>query len=404
MNKSQLLAGAQAVDITPPLEVGLLTSSVKGLYEPFESVRLPLNARVVVLKSANEMVAIVAMDLLALNDTSVSGWNSFKEKLSDIIAPEKIILTCTHTHSAPESVAFSALYLSDVYKNWIAYIQVQISKAIKQAVTQLQPCQISFKSSILNGYSLQRRIPTPTGIIMSDSIQPIAAELMDREPVDRRVVSLCFENEAGDCIATMVHAVCHPVHEMCLPFISSEFPGEMCIALEESGKHGMPLFLNGAAGDTNPPTVSEGPRYAQIHGQALAKVAQDQAGYEDMAADDLKFIHRDIQLQPRPEARVANKFDAVGRLRAIKIGELAILFLPGEPFTEIAFEIEKASPFVHTIITGFCENSIGYIPTNKAFDEGGYDVGPGKWAFLPRGTDEVIASNAIEMLNQLYQK
>lgn len=404
MNISQLWAGAQAVDITPPLEVGLLTSSVKGLYAPFKSVRLPLCARVIVLKCAEEMVAIVSMDLLALNDTSVAGWDSFKKGLSDQVAPERIILTCTHTHSAPESVGLSELYLSDVYKNWIIRLQKQIKTGIAQAIDKLQQCQVSFKSSVLNGYSLQRRIPTPAGIIMSDSVQPIAAELMDREPVDRRVTTLSLQTNAGETVATLVHAVCHPVHEMCLPSISSEFPGEMCIALEASGSNGMPLFLNGAAGDTNPPTVSEGPEYAHIHGQALAKLAQERTDMTKIDADVLKFVHREIQLAPVPEANITNKLDAVARLSAVKIGQLALIFLPGEPFTETAMEIEKASPFEHTLVTGFSENSIGYVPTAKAYSEGGYEVGPGKWAFLPQGTDGIIISAAREMLNQLYQQ
>jgi len=403
MDISTLSAGAYAVDITPPLALGLLTSSVKGLYAPFESVRLPLHTRVLVLKSDDELVAIVSMDLLGLTDTSVAGWNKFKEKLSDIIPPEKIILTCTHTHSAPESVAFSDLYLSDLYKDWLNHIQVQIKRAIKQAVQKLQRCHIFYKTAVLNGYSLQRRIRTPAGIIMSDSVQPITTELMELEPVDRRVASLCFQNEDGEAIATLVHAVCHPVHEMCLPYISSEFPGEMCIALEKSGQHGMPIFLNGAAGDTNPPTVSEGPQYARGHGQALAKLAQDRSGYQKMPAGKFGFIRREIQLTTRPEANITNKSDAVARLSALRIGDLAFLFLPGEPFVETAFQIETASPFTHTLIAGFCENTIGYIPTDKAHEEGGYEVGPGKWAFLPQGTDGLIVSAALEMLNLLYQ-
>ena len=54
MNESSLQAGASVTDITPPLEVGLLTSSVNGTYAPFESVRLPLKARVLVLRFADE--------------------------------------------------------------------------------------------------------------------------------------------------------------------------------------------------------------------------------------------------------------------------------------------------------------------------------------------------------------
>jgi len=396
-----LSAGACVRDITPPLEVGFLTSSVKGEYDAFESVRLPLKARVLVLRSAHEMVAIVSLDLLALNDTSVGGWQDFKKGMSDMIAADKIVLTCTHTHSAPESVALSGLYLTGEYRTWLSRVQRVVREGIGQAVKGLRPCTISFAAALLNGYSLQRRIPVAGGVVMSDAVQPISKELMDRGPVDRRVHTVRLKELGGEGIATLVHAICHPVHEMCLPHISSEFPGEMCLELERSLGNGLPLFLNGAAGDTNPPTVSLGPGYARKHGQALARIAEMADG--DAAVDTavFKFAHQEIQLLVRKEAGVANKFDALARLSAIRIGSLAVLFLPGEPFVETALAIERSSPFEHTIVVGFCENNIGYIPTDAAFEQGGYEAGPGKWSFLEKGADEIIYVSALKLLEEL---
>ncbi|HVW62778.1 MAG TPA: hypothetical protein VHC48_22155, partial [Puia sp.] len=401
MRSSSLSAGAFVADITPPLAVGLLTSSVKGEYGAFESVRLPLKARVLVLRSGHLTVAIVSLDLLALNDTSVGGWQNFKKGMSDTIPPDRIILTCTHTHSAPESVALSGLYLTEAYRAWLTEVQARIRIAIDEALENVRPCRLTFATAILNGFSLQRRIPVAEGIIMSDSIQPISQELMNREPVDRRVHTLRLKGPGGEGIATLVQAICHPVHEMCLPHISSEFPGEMCLELERSPDNGVPLFLNGAAGDTNPPTVSLGPAYAHKHGQALARIAEIQDGDVAVEAGIFKFAHREIQLSTRKEAGVANEFDALARLSAIRIGPVAVLFLPGEPFVETALAIERSSPFEHTIIVGFSENNIGYIPTDAAFDQGGYEVGPGKWSFLKKGADEAIHTGALKLLEEL---
>ncbi|HTI07480.1 MAG TPA: hypothetical protein VL832_02955 [Puia sp.] len=396
-----LSAGASVVDITPPLAVGLLTSSVKGEYEAFESVRLPLKARVLVLRSPDETVAVVSMDLLALNDTSVGGWQEFKNGMSDEIPPEKIILTCTHTHSAPESVALSGLYLTKEYKTWLTEVQAGIKEGISQALKAAKPCTVTFSSALLNGYSLQRRIPTAEGIVMSDSLQPVSDELMHRGPVDRRVRTVRLVGLTGDVVATLVHAICHPVHEMCLPHISSEFPGEMCLTLEAAATHGVPIFLNGAAGDTNPPSVALGPLYARQHGQALAGVAVRRNREVEAGTGVFKFVHREIQLSIREAAGVVNQRDALARFSALRIGALVILFLPGEPFVETAQAIEAASPFDYTIVVGFGENNIGYIPTRTAFDQGGYEVGPGKWSFLEKGADEIIYSAALKILEEL---
>lgn len=429
MDNNLLQAGTAIADITPPLEVGLLTSSVAGTYAPFTSVRLPLKARVLVLVSGNEKVALVSLDLLALNDTSVDGWAAFKAALSEEIAPENIILTCTHTHTAPESVALSALYLSTEYRQWLHEIKQRIKKAISTALHQARACTMSIGSTKLEGYSLQRRVPTAAGITMSDALQPVSAEMMNREPVDRRVHAIRFMDGNGVVIATIVHAVCHPVHEMCLLHISPDFPGELCIALEKTGvaasgtgagpaaftndqplrspgnsSAGMPLFLNGAAGDVNPPTVSGGAGDAHRHGVALANAVQQQSGWVAPADNTFAMTHLEMDLPVRTGVHVNNPQDALARINAIAIGPLAIVFLPGEPFTETAMEIEYRSPFAYTLVAAYAENSVGYIPTAAAFEEGGYEAGPGKWSFLAPVTAQLLEEAALHLLDQLNNK
>ena len=404
MDQSLLLAGTSVADITPPIEVGLLTSAVNGLYEPFESVRLPLKARVLVLKSQTEQVAIVSLDLLSLNDTSVNGWERFKQGMADIISADRIILCYIHTHTAPESAALSDLYLTELHKNWLSQVQLKIKQSINEAMLNVRPCNLSFATSVLNDYSLQRRIKTPSGIIMSDSFQPISPELMQKEPIDHRVSSIYLNDSNGCGVATIVHAVCHPVHEMCIPHISPDFPGEMCIEVEASGENGMAMFLNGAAGNTNPPTVSMGPEYAHQHGAALAHLAMQHANRSELDTSVFSFRSTEVQLSIRSGSGVTNRSDALARLSAVRLGALAILFLPGEPFIEIAIGIEKSSPFEKTIIVGYGENNIGYIPTEEAFSEGGYEIGPGKWSFLEMGADQIIREKGIQLLEELYNE
>lgn len=404
MDQAQLFAGTAVADITPPLEVGLLTSSVNGLYEPFELVRLPLKARILFLRSGARMVALVAVDLLALNDTSVNGWDRFKAGMSGIVNPDDIIFTCTHTHNAPESVALSGLYLTDAYQDWLSQVQSKIKQAINEAFSALKACTLSLAYNKLNDYSMQRRIKTPEGIIMSDSVQPIDTELLNREPVDRRVKIMYFNDDSGNGIAAVVQATCHPVHEMCMKHVSSEYPGEMCRELELSPQIGMPLFLNGAAGDINPPTVSMGPSYAHDHGFALASLVRQNQHKDIVDTSIFEAMHSSIQLPIRANTGVTNKLDAMARFSVVRIGSLAIVFLPGEPFIETALDIEKHSPFANTIIAGYGENNIGYIPTAEALKEGGYEAGPGKWSYMEEGADRLICAEALRLLYELFNQ
>lgn len=278
-----LKAGIAKADITPPLSVGLLTSSVEGRWAPFESVRMPLLARVIVIRSETEKIAIVSLDLIGLTDTSVGGWTNFKRTLSATISPERIIINCTHTHNAPESVALTELYKSHEYIEWFESVKQTIASCIQYAEANMHECSLQYGVEELRYFSLQRRVPTRNGMVISDSLQPISEELFARQPVDRRVKSLKLVNNNNEVLATIVHAVCHPVHEMCIPEISPDYPGELCNALDVSGGFGMSMFLNGAAGDINPPTVSNGSKYAHMHGVGIAEVVKNMK-YKSFAA------------------------------------------------------------------------------------------------------------------------
>jgi neutral ceramidase len=400
-----LKAGTAWVDITPSLEVGLLMSSVEERWAPFESVRRPLKTRVLVLESDGEKAALVSLDLLGLSDTAVGGWQQFKAALARGISPDRIIITCTHTHTAPESVAITDLYRTESFHAWINGLKEKIADTITTAGDHSSAVRIGLLSTRLDGWSLQRRIPTPSGIAMSDSMQPISPELLEREPVDRRVRGILFRRLDGSVAATIVHAVCHPVHEMCIPRVSPDFPGELCDTLEESGRFGMPLFVNGAAGDINPTTVCGGSECASRHGKALAACVEEAGSHTGaIQSPRLCVAHREVDLPTRAlnGSRTAGPCSA--RINALSLGPLAMVFLPGEPFVDTGSAIERDSPFEETIVVGFSESSVGYVPPLRVFDEGGYEIGPGKWSFLASDAEEIMRRAARGILNELWDR
>jgi hypothetical protein len=61
-------------------------------------------------------------------------------------------------------------------------------------------------------------------------------------------------------------------------------------------------------------------------------------------------------------------------ISAFRIGPLAAVTVPGELFCEIGMRIKAASPFPHTLIAGYANGSVGYLPTAEAYPEGGYEV------------------------------
>lgn len=61
-------------------------------------------------------------------------------------------------------------------------------------------------------------------------------------------------------------------------------------------------------------------------------------------------------------------------IQAIRIGEAAIVAIPGELFTEIGLAIKATSPFPTTLVSAYSNGVYFYIPTKAAFDQGGYEI------------------------------
>ena len=77
------------------------------------------------------------------------------------------------------------------------------------------------------------------------------------------------------------------------------------------------------------------------------------------------------------------------------------LILAGEVFVELGIHAKKHSPFGSTMIGGYTNGNMGYIPTRSAFDEGGYE--PNSHVYLIEqqydpGIEEVAKRGMLEVL------
>ncbi len=61
-------------------------------------------------------------------------------------------------------------------------------------------------------------------------------------------------------------------------------------------------------------------------------------------------------------------------IQSMRIGESVFVCTPVEPFAELADEIKKRSSAPNTIFSGFSNGHYGYMPTDMAYEEGGYEV------------------------------
>lgn len=91
---------------------------------------------------------------------------------------------------------------------------------------------------------------------------------------------------------------------------------------------------------------------------------------------------------------------------AVRVNDLALVAVNGEPFVELGLEVRASSPLPHTFLLGYSNGCLGYFPTPQAFQEGGMEVVESyrnyclPAPFTPDWGRAVVAS-ALELLEEL---
>lgn len=89
------------------------------------------------------------------------------------------------------------------------------------------------------------------------------------------------------------------------------------------------------------------------------------------------------------------------RISALKINEdIVLTFLPSEVFVEHQINIKKNSPFKKTVVASYANQYFGYIPIEKAYDEGGYEV-KFPTTILMKGEGERLIGEVIKLIRKL---
>ena len=115
------------------------------------------------------------------------------------------------------------------------------------------------------------------------------------------------------------------------------------------------------------------------------------AGYEDL------FAHSRHALAIVSRADQPETLDVP--LYAFSVGGFTACYAPFELFAELGISIKENSPFPATFVCCYSNNIFSYMPTQLAFDHGGY--GPYKCNFEP-GTGEILVEEYGKLLTSLH--
>ena len=231
--------------------------------------------------------------------------------------------------------------------------------------------------------------------------------------IDYTLSSLRFDDLLGKPIAEIVNFACHPDtvggSEYC-----ADYPGELRRRLQETyGEEYTVVFFNGCSGNVNhidgPRRVDPDFRYPKDHYKVMGGIlAEDvlclHADAEKLCAADVGYalrrfraprrqpmekelawaeailsedggskVDRRLAVEVKRLAAHPKRFELV-EIQAIRIGDLALVGFPGEPFADIGLRLRARSPFGKLMISELANNELGYFATEPAYSAGVYEA------------------------------
>ena len=406
---------------------------IYGYYVPrfVKGVLDDLTASALAIELGGKTIIMVSIDNCGLIKSVVESITDEVHKHTGIDA-ENIIISCTHTHTAPFA-QHSDMFVMDaeMIDRYRSFLTERVVCAVKLAIADMKPARM--------GYAVGRapdRIAYIRRYKMRDGTTQTCPPINDEnivEPIgelDNRVNVVRFDREGGKSIVVLNYGL----HADTIggELLSADFIhwikktidlalGAECICF---------VGAQGDVGSTNVfPTKSDmndteisfdnemkSPGMARFVGRALAGTVlqvYDKVEYVDV--DKINVVKKTLRVPANvpnpsdmPRAYEYKKLHEEGRddlipytgmelttvvaealrmcrmehgpqfydlpFSGVSIGNVAFIGIPGEPFTEIGMKIKETEGWDMICPTINTNAKEGYFPSNSAFAEGGYEA------------------------------
>lgn len=392
-------ASVVKIDITPKTPQWLMG------YGPRLStgVHDPIFHKIVALDDGTTQFFLIASDLCIFSP-SVYDDATKRLKQETGIDARNVWWTVTHTHAGPEvgppgmyDVLLQGRSDHEFNRDYAEFAITSLIQGIKGARASLVPARLGIGIGSAQA-NINRRARDVDG--------KISLGLNPDGPVDRQIGLVRLDHPDGRPLALIANYAMHgTVMGGQFMEISGDGPGTVAAYVES--KLGVPmLYINGAAGNIAP-IYSVYPNPKSGHLSEFNVLLGDRILEANRS---LKAPDGPVRLQsaeafietPRKAGmgwpvgleRYATKDNLVRiPVRYLRLNDTVFWGAPVEMFCELAFAVRNASPFRHTFFFGYTNGWLGYLPTAKAFEEGGYE--PRTSPFTPQAeadvTQQVIA-------------
>ncbi|MFV0606775.1 MAG: neutral/alkaline non-lysosomal ceramidase N-terminal domain-containing protein [Niabella sp.] len=348
--------------------------------------------------SAQNRAVIITTDVLGLTPEIHSEVvNKLKDKYG--FQRSQVILNSSHTHSGPiiwPSLSMIGDYDMATLKSFRQYKDFLVQSML-DAVSIAIDNKFSAKLSSGHGmadFAMNRRLLVNGEIINSPNPDG---------HTDHDVPVLIVKDRKSRVKAILFGYACHNTTLQGNNYlINGDYAGFAQIELEKAYPTATALFFTGCAGDQNPQprgTVE----LAMQHGKTLASAVEAVIGGKtkpvfgtlktQLQEASLQFIPFDphkyetelmgnnsyMQRRARLVLQAYNRGWDVTKynypVQAMRIGNsLTFISLAGEVVVDYSLKLKTLYPKENLFVAGYCNHVMGYIPTKKVLEEGGYEA------------------------------
>lgn len=442
-----LKAGTAELVITP-----LLGSSLQGHLHDRKAVDVhdDLYAKALVLDDGACPVALVLLDVICITEKDVASIRALVAEHTHIPA-QNVLVACTHTHTGPAMLTMAGIQHDPKYIDWLVR---KAADTVRIAVKRLQPVRVGTGIGHEDGLSFCRRFRMADGTVRFNPGRGNPDIIEPTSPIDPDVGVLYVETFDGTPLAAAVNFCLHYVGTDDPLAFSADYFGHFAAVMRRlKGPQFAALLFNGAQGqinnvDVNDPHQPSGHKQARRVAETLAgevmrvigkmKLSSDVALGAAVAPVTLRrktVTDRDLEIarqilagggqehkapfswvvgQPIPPALravYAAECLAVAQMppqlqtemQTIRVGDTALVTLPGEAFVEIGLQIKARSRAPKTFVIGLANGFVGYVPTDKALkEEGGYETWTSRWSLPDVGSEGILVETAQGLIEKLF--
>jgi hypothetical protein len=396
-----------ACDITPPLGHPLCG----GWIEPARAVDDPLRALGVVLLGPAAPVVLCAVDWCGIRNDAHQAWRVALAKAAHTTA-ERVAVHCVHPHNAPfadieaENLIEAAPGApSSLDRKFFDSAVARAAEALANGLKKTQHItHLGIGQARVEQVASNRRIVGDDGQVRFTRYSATKDPKVRDEPeglIDPWLRTLSFW-DGEQPLAALHYYATHPMSYYGDGRVTCDFCG---LARDRHAEetHVFQAYFTGCAGNVTAGKYNDGTHENRpvLRDRMLTAIRAAWKATKRRPLSGWEWRVESITLAPRrepsfgeeecrkvlenPKASKAARGNAAFQLAWLKrrdrpieltclnLGEALVVHLPGEPFIEYQLHAQELRPDRFVCVAAYGDGGPGYIPTDKAYLEGGYE-------------------------------